>query len=65
MDPVFTGKFLKPLESFALQYFDATHLYRLSSDVLFWIVAITVVGLAIHFLASSVSALRRSRQAQS
>lgn len=62
---VFTGKFQKPAEAFAVQHLDPTDLNRLASDVLFWIVVIVAAGLAIHFLFSSLPGLFRRKDALS
>ena len=63
-EAIFTGKFLKPAEVFAVQHFDATDLNRLTPNVIFWIAAVVIVGLAIHFLVSSLPDLLRGGKPQ-
>ncbi len=58
-EAVFTGKFQKPTEAFAVQRLDPIELNRFSSDVFFWFVAVVVVGLAIHFILQSLPDLLR------
>ena len=50
LDVVFTGNFLKPVEAFVRQNFDASDLNRLSPDVLYWAIGITLVGLFVHLV---------------
>lgn len=63
-EAVFTGKFLKPVEAFAVQHFDAIDLNRLTPNILFWIGAVVVVILAIHFLVSTLPDLLRRENPQ-
>jgi Ni/Fe-hydrogenase 1 B-type cytochrome subunit len=58
-EAIFTGKFLKPAEVFAVQHLDPTHLHRLAPEVFYWIVVIVAVGLAIHFIVASLPGLLR------
>jgi cytochrome b subunit of formate dehydrogenase len=62
-EATFTGKFQKPAEAFAVQHLDPIDLNRLASDVLFWIVVVVAVGLAVHFLFSSLPDLFRRKEA--
>lgn len=63
-EAVFTGKFQKPTEAFAVQRLDPTDLNRLTSDVFFWFVVVVVVGLAIHFVLQSLPDLLRREKPQ-
>ena len=53
-EAIFTGKFLKPAEVFAVQHLDPTHLHRLAPDLFYWVVALGVAGLAIHFVLQAL-----------
>lgn len=60
-DGVFTGKFLRPTEAFALQQFNHTDLNRLGSDFFLWIIVLAGVALAIHFLLQRYPDLFRKK----
>ena len=60
-EAVFTGKFQKTVEAFTLQSLDPTDLNRLASDALFWLVVLTGVFLAAHFVFSALPGLKGAR----
>ena len=60
-EAIFTGKFLKPVEAFALQPLDHTDLNRLGSDFFLWIIVLAGVALAIHFLLQRYPDLIRKK----
>ncbi len=60
-EPVFSGKFLKPAETFVVQHFDHVDLNRLAFDLFFWTVVIVAALLAIHFVLVALPDLRRKR----
>jgi hypothetical protein len=63
MDPgTFSGKFLKPAESFAVQYLDPFNLNRIPLEIFLGVVVLAILGLAVHFLLSTLPALRKKRE---
>jgi hypothetical protein len=62
MDPgTFSGKFLKPAESFAVQHLDPSELNRIPLEIFLGIVALAILGLAVHFVVSTLPLLRKEK----
>lgn len=60
-EAIFTGKFLKPVETFVVQPFDHTDLNRLGSDFFLLIIVLAAVALAVHFLLERYPDLFRKK----
>jgi len=61
-EAVFTGKFLKPVEAFALQPLNHTDLNRLGLEVFLGIIVLAGIALAIHFLLQRYPDLFRKKE---
>jgi hypothetical protein len=57
----FTGNFVKPAETFALQPFDVFDLNRLPPKVLLGFLIVGAAGFALHFLVRTLPAVFRRR----
>lgn len=61
-EAIFTGKFLKPVEAFALQPLDHTDLNRLGLEVFLGIIVLAGIALVIHFVLQRFPNLIRKKE---
>lgn len=62
IDVEFTGTFLKPVEAFVRQSFDASELNRLPPEFLYWTIGITALALVVHLIVQGAPLLRGRKE---